>query len=140
MFLHQAHTYFFTFFLAGCIAQKMGLPIRLVAVVNSNDIIHRIVQHGDLSVSESVKATLASAMDIQVCNELIKMQEYQMLYIFVTFFPRTLFYLVYESRILPLAMPFSDALKGVTHIQHLCCRLLSWDRSNTFFLTFQGLT
>ncbi|KAM6266507.1 threonine synthase-like 2 isoform 2-T2 [Spheniscus humboldti] len=50
---------------AGCIAQKMGLPIRLVAVVNSNDIIHRTVQHGDFSLSESVKATLASAMDIQ---------------------------------------------------------------------------
>ncbi|KAM6266508.1 threonine synthase-like 2 isoform 3-T3 [Spheniscus humboldti] len=52
-------------FAAGCIAQKMGLPIRLVAVVNSNDIIHRTVQHGDFSLSESVKATLASAMDIQ---------------------------------------------------------------------------
>ncbi|NWT35883.1 THNS2 protein, partial [Chroicocephalus maculipennis] len=50
---------------AGCIAQKMGLPIRLVAVVNSNDIIHRTVQHGDFSLSESMKATLASAMDIQ---------------------------------------------------------------------------
>ncbi|XP_027647474.2 threonine synthase-like 2 isoform X2 [Falco biarmicus] len=50
---------------AGCIAQKMGLPIRLVAAVNSNDIIHRTVQHGDFSLSESVKATLASAMDIQ---------------------------------------------------------------------------
>ncbi|XP_074948276.1 threonine synthase-like 2 isoform X1 [Phalacrocorax aristotelis] len=50
---------------AGCIAQQMGLPIRLVAVVNSNDIIHRTVQHGDFSLSESVKATLASAMDIQ---------------------------------------------------------------------------
>ncbi|XP_051654546.1 threonine synthase-like 2 isoform X3 [Manacus candei] len=50
---------------AGCIAQKMGLPIRVVAVVNSNDIIHRTVQHGDFSVAESVKATLASAMDIQ---------------------------------------------------------------------------
>ncbi|KFQ06336.1 Threonine synthase-like 2, partial [Haliaeetus albicilla] len=50
---------------AGCIAQKMGLPIQLVAVVNSNDIIHRTVQHGDFSLSESVKATLASAMDIQ---------------------------------------------------------------------------
>ncbi|NWS67389.1 THNS2 protein, partial [Crotophaga sulcirostris] len=50
---------------AGCIARKMGLPIRLVAVVNSNDIIHRTVQHGDFSLSESVKATLASAMDIQ---------------------------------------------------------------------------
>ncbi|NWI98905.1 THNS2 protein, partial [Crypturellus undulatus] len=50
---------------AGCIAQKMGLPIRLVAVVNSNDIIHRAVQHGDFSLSGSVKATLASAMDVQ---------------------------------------------------------------------------
>ncbi|NXY90038.1 THNS2 protein, partial [Alcedo cyanopectus] len=50
---------------AGCIAQKMGLPIRLVAVVNSNDIIHRTVQNGDFSLSESVKPTLASAMDIQ---------------------------------------------------------------------------
>uniref|UniRef100_A0A8B9FIH8 Threonine synthase-like 2 n=1 Tax=Amazona collaria TaxID=241587 RepID=A0A8B9FIH8_9PSIT len=50
---------------AGCIAQKMGLPIRLVAVVNSNDIIHRTVQHGDFSLSESVKPTVASAMDIQ---------------------------------------------------------------------------
>ncbi|NWU85741.1 THNS2 protein, partial [Onychorhynchus coronatus] len=50
---------------AGCIAQQMGLPIRLVAVVNSNDIIHRTVQHGDFSLAGSVKATLASAMDIQ---------------------------------------------------------------------------
>ncbi|NXG16528.1 THNS2 protein, partial [Grallaria varia] len=50
---------------AGCIAQKMGLPVRLVAVVNSNDIIHRTVQQGDFSLAESVKATLASAMDIQ---------------------------------------------------------------------------
>nr|XP_054489492.1 threonine synthase-like 2 isoform X1 [Agelaius phoeniceus] len=50
---------------AGCIAQKMGLPIQLVTVVNSNDIIHRTVQHGDFSLAESVKATLASAMDIQ---------------------------------------------------------------------------
>ncbi|KAM6313453.1 threonine synthase-like 2 [Aegotheles albertisi] len=50
---------------AGCIAQKMGLPIRLVAVVNSNDIIHRTVQRGDFSLSEGTKATLASAMDIQ---------------------------------------------------------------------------
>ncbi|NXU56039.1 THNS2 protein, partial [Turnix velox] len=50
---------------AGCIAQKMGLPIRLVAVVNSNDIIHRTVQRGDFSLSGGVKATLAPAMDIQ---------------------------------------------------------------------------
>ncbi|KAG8512935.1 Threonine synthase-like 2, partial [Galemys pyrenaicus] len=51
---------------AGCIAQKMGLPLRLVAVVNCNDIIHRTVQQGDFSLSKVVKSTLASAMDIQV--------------------------------------------------------------------------
>ncbi|XP_051059026.1 threonine synthase-like 2 isoform X4 [Phodopus roborovskii] len=51
---------------AGCIAQKMGLPIRLVVAVNGNDIIHRTVQKGDFSLCEVVKPTLASAMDIQV--------------------------------------------------------------------------
>ncbi|KAM8789061.1 threonine synthase-like 2 isoform 1-T1 [Rhynchonycteris naso] len=51
---------------AGCIAQKMGLPIRLAAAVNCNDIIHRSVQRGDFSLSEAVTPTLASAMDIQV--------------------------------------------------------------------------
>ncbi|XP_045664847.1 threonine synthase-like 2 isoform X4 [Ursus americanus] len=51
---------------AGCIAQKMGLPIRLVVAVNRNDIIHRTVQRGDFSLSEAVEPTLASAMDIQV--------------------------------------------------------------------------
>ncbi|XP_004388307.1 threonine synthase-like 2, partial [Trichechus manatus latirostris] len=51
---------------AGCIAQKMGLPIHLVATVNHNDIIHRTIQQGDFSLSKAVKPTLASAMDIQV--------------------------------------------------------------------------
>ncbi|XP_063156455.1 threonine synthase-like 2 isoform X4 [Candoia aspera] len=51
---------------AGCIAQKMGLPIELVAVVNENDIVHKTIQQGDFSVSRNVKKTLASAMDIQV--------------------------------------------------------------------------
>ncbi|XP_019382110.1 PREDICTED: threonine synthase-like 2 [Gavialis gangeticus] len=50
---------------AGYIAKKMGLPIQLIAVVNSNDIIHRTVQHGDFSLSGNVQPTLASAMDIQ---------------------------------------------------------------------------
>nr|AAX88906.1 unknown [Homo sapiens]BAA91904.1 unnamed protein product [Homo sapiens] len=45
---------------------KIGLPIRLVVAVNRNDIIHRTVQQGDFSLSEAVKSTLASAMDIQV--------------------------------------------------------------------------
>lgn len=44
----------------------MGLPIRLVVAVNRNDIIHRTVQQGDFSLSETVEQTLASAMDIQV--------------------------------------------------------------------------
>ncbi|XP_034992483.1 threonine synthase-like 2 isoform X2 [Zootoca vivipara] len=50
---------------AGCLAQKMGLPIDLVAVVNDNDVVHRAIQRGDLSLSRPVKSTLASAMDIQ---------------------------------------------------------------------------
>lgn len=101
----------------------MGLPIRLVAVVNSNDIIHRTVQHGDFSLADSVKATLASAMDIQVRNELAQMGTYQRLNI-LFFPPCTLFCLVYESIILPLATPLSDALRGVTCIECLCCRLV----------------
>lgn len=51
---------------AGCIAQKMGLPICLVVAVNRNDIIHRTVQKGDFSLCEVLRTTLASAMDIQV--------------------------------------------------------------------------
>ncbi|VTJ89453.1 Hypothetical predicted protein [Marmota monax] len=51
---------------AGCTAQKMGLPIRLVAVVNHNDIIHRAIRQGDFSLSEAVRPSLASAMDIQM--------------------------------------------------------------------------
>ncbi|XP_043773775.1 threonine synthase-like 2 isoform X2 [Cervus elaphus] len=53
---------------AGCIAQKMGLPIHLVVAVNSNDIIHRTIQWGDFSLSKAVKPTLASAMDIQLAE------------------------------------------------------------------------
>ncbi|KAM6179865.1 threonine synthase-like 2 [Erethizon dorsatum] len=51
---------------ARCLAQKMGLPIRLVAAVNHNNIIHRAIQRGDFSRSKAVKPTLASAMDIQM--------------------------------------------------------------------------
>ncbi|XP_066484793.1 threonine synthase-like 2 isoform X2 [Tiliqua scincoides] len=49
---------------AGYIAKKMGLPIELVAAVNDNNIVHRAIQHGDFSLSGSVKSTPASAMDI----------------------------------------------------------------------------
>ncbi|XP_056669109.1 threonine synthase-like 2 isoform X1 [Monodelphis domestica] len=51
---------------AGCIAQEMGLPVRLATVVNHNDIIHRAVRQGDFSLSGNTRASLASAMDIQV--------------------------------------------------------------------------
>ena len=44
----------------------MGIPIRLIAVVNPNDIVHRTFKSGDLSLAKDVKATWASAMDIQV--------------------------------------------------------------------------
>uniref|UniRef100_F7A8N2 Threonine synthase like 2 n=1 Tax=Monodelphis domestica TaxID=13616 RepID=F7A8N2_MONDO len=44
----------------------MGLPVRLATVVNHNDIIHRAVRQGDFSLSGNTRASLASAMDIQV--------------------------------------------------------------------------
>eukprot|EP00062_Callorhinchus_milii_P012942 gi/632960499/ref/XP_007896229.1/ PREDICTED: threonine synthase-like 2 [Callorhinchus milii] len=50
---------------AGTVAQMMGLPIRLVTVVNENDIVHRTVQNGDYSLAKTTKASLAPAIDIQ---------------------------------------------------------------------------
>lgn len=50
---------------AGCIVKQMGLPLRLVAMVNSNDIVHRTVTKGDFSMAPNVLQTLASAIDIQ---------------------------------------------------------------------------
>ncbi|MBN3290930.1 THNS2 protein, partial [Polypterus senegalus] len=50
---------------AGCIAVKMGLPLRIVSTVNENDIIFRTIKHGDFSLASSVKHTLAPAIDIQ---------------------------------------------------------------------------
>uniref|UniRef100_A0A8C6WND2 Threonine synthase-like 2 n=1 Tax=Neogobius melanostomus TaxID=47308 RepID=A0A8C6WND2_9GOBI len=50
---------------AGYIVKQMGLPLRLVAMVNSNDIIHRTVTKGDFSMAPNVLQTLAPAIDIQ---------------------------------------------------------------------------
>ncbi|XP_018589855.1 threonine synthase-like 2 isoform X1 [Scleropages formosus] len=50
---------------AGCILKQMGVPLRLVAMVNRNDTVHRAVESGDFSMADSVKKTLASAIDIQ---------------------------------------------------------------------------
>ncbi|KAK1884450.1 Threonine synthase-like 2 [Dissostichus eleginoides] len=44
---------------------EMGLPLKLVAMVNSNDIVHRTVTEGDFSMADNVKQTLAPAIDIQ---------------------------------------------------------------------------
>lgn len=53
---------------AGCIVKHMGVPLHLVAMVNSNDVVHRAVQSGDFSMADSVKQTLAPAIDIQVLH------------------------------------------------------------------------
>ncbi|KAG1957689.1 threonine synthase [Pimephales promelas] len=52
---------------AGFIMKLMGIPLRLVAMVNSNDIVHRAVQSADFSMADAVQQTLAPAIDIQVC-------------------------------------------------------------------------
>lgn len=50
---------------SGIVAQKMGLPIKLVCAVNSNDIVHRMLSGGVFSVGESLP-TIAPAMDVQI--------------------------------------------------------------------------
>jgi len=44
----------------------MGLPVKLVCCVNVNDIVFRALESGDFSIHSDVKASLSSAMDIQV--------------------------------------------------------------------------
>lgn len=51
---------------AACIANMMGIPLTMVATVNKNDVLHRCLQEGVLSIEEDVHKTWASAMDIQV--------------------------------------------------------------------------
>ena len=43
---------------AGCVAYKMGVPLRLVAAVNENDIVSRFIRNGDFSVSPEVSVTV----------------------------------------------------------------------------------
>jgi len=52
--------------IAGCIASQMGLPVRLVVAVNSNDIVARLINTGTYSITGPIIPSLASAMDIQV--------------------------------------------------------------------------
>lgn len=51
---------------AGCLAQKMGLPITLVAGVNTNNIVARSLDSGDFSIQGNMMTSLAPAMDIQM--------------------------------------------------------------------------
>ena len=55
-------------FAAGVIAKQMGLPVRFVCSVNTNDVVARTMERGDFSKSDKVVSTLAPAMDIQVCK------------------------------------------------------------------------
>lgn len=50
----------------GYIAYLMGLPIRFLAAVNENDVVHRALHSGEFSLSDEVQQTYASAMDIQI--------------------------------------------------------------------------
>jgi threonine synthase len=49
---------------AGCIANMMGLPIRLVIAQNVNNVLARFVLEGEVTIGVSAK-TIAPAMDIQ---------------------------------------------------------------------------
>ncbi|XP_074642045.1 threonine synthase-like 2 [Tubulanus polymorphus] len=50
---------------AGCIARLMGVPIKLVAAVNVNDIVCRFINNGDFTKCQTVTPTVAPSMDIQ---------------------------------------------------------------------------
>ncbi|CAG0879068.1 unnamed protein product [Darwinula stevensoni] len=50
---------------AGTIAAKMGLPIKIVACTNKNDVVTRCIQNAEFSQESQVHHTYASAMDIQ---------------------------------------------------------------------------
>lgn len=49
----------------GYLSHLMGLPVKFVAAVNENDIVHRSLSQGQLTLSDEVVQTYSSAMDIQ---------------------------------------------------------------------------
>lgn len=51
---------------AACLAQSMGVPLTIVAAVNRNDIVAKMIDTGELALSAQVLCCLSSAMDIQV--------------------------------------------------------------------------
>lgn len=57
----------------GLVARKMGLPIgRIVCATNANDVVHRAIALGDLSMTPNVP-TVSPAMDIQFAYNLERM-------------------------------------------------------------------
>jgi len=56
--------------LAGYYARRMGLPIdKLVLATNENNILHRLIDHGDYSIKDVVE-TYSPSMDIQLSSNL----------------------------------------------------------------------
>jgi threonine synthase len=51
---------------AATLARYMGLPIKLCAAVNENDVIYKLVSTGRMTISKDSVATNSPAMDIQV--------------------------------------------------------------------------
>lgn len=57
---------------AGYLVHQMGIPVKLIASVNVNDILAKTFTSGGMKVAETVTGSLAPAMDIQVENGLGK--------------------------------------------------------------------
>ena len=51
---------------AGTIAWKMGVPLKIITAVNSNDVVARALRDGDYTVKEEMVTTLSPAMDTLV--------------------------------------------------------------------------
>ncbi|CAG0879069.1 unnamed protein product [Darwinula stevensoni] len=51
--------------ITGTIAAKMGLPIKIVACTNKNDVVTRCIKNAEFSQESQVHHTYALAMDIQ---------------------------------------------------------------------------
>lgn len=62
--------------MGGYLAKMMGLPIaRIICATNSNDIVHRTISRGDMSMSANL-ATHSPAMDIQFAYNVERMLFY----------------------------------------------------------------
>ncbi|KAI0213760.1 Threonine synthase-like 2 [Lamellibrachia satsuma] len=51
---------------AGCLAQRMGLPLHIVCSVNTNDVVAKFIMSGEFLMVERVHPSLAPSMDIRM--------------------------------------------------------------------------